>query len=74
MTFPMKVKSYIQKFNQQFNAEHVKIHQTNCRYQGFFRIDEYLVSHQLFNGGESKILSREILSVVMPWQLFLMIR
>lgn len=52
----MKVKNKIHQFDQ----TDVKLHQQHCRYQGFFQINEYLVSHQLFNGGESKVLSREI--------------
>lgn len=43
-----------------FNKADVAIHQINTKYQGFFQLDEYQVSHQLFNGGESNLLSREI--------------
>ena len=52
----MKVKNKI----HQFDRGDATVHERHCRYQGFFRIDEYLVSHQLFNGGQSKVLSREI--------------
>jgi len=38
----------------------VTIHQKNSCYQGFFTMDEYQLSHRLFDGGESKILSREL--------------
>ncbi|WP_220347664.1 NUDIX domain-containing protein [Thalassotalea euphylliae] len=52
----MKVKNKI----HQYDRCDVNLHEQRCRYQGFFRIDEYVLSHQLFNGGESKVLSREI--------------
>ena len=39
----------------------VQVHQINTRYQGFFKIDEYHLSHKLFNGGHSDIVVREVL-------------
>jgi ADP-ribose pyrophosphatase len=55
-----------------FTHEDVKIHLKKTCYQGFFKMDEYHLSHQLFNGGESKILSREVFErghavVVIPY-------
>lgn len=44
----------------QFSAEDVNLIEKTTRFQGFFQIQEYLVSHKLFNGGTSKVLSREI--------------
>ena len=44
----------------QFSAEDVNLIEKTTRFQGFFQIEEYLVSHRLFNGGTSKVLSREI--------------
>ncbi|NMP32262.1 NUDIX domain-containing protein [Thalassotalea sp. M1531] len=38
----------------------VRILDKKCRFQGFFTIEEYQVSHKLFNGGMSKVLNREI--------------
>lgn len=52
----MNFKSQI----HQFNREDVKLIQKLRRFDGFFKIEEYQVSHQLFNGGESKVLTREI--------------
>jgi ADP-ribose pyrophosphatase len=43
-----------------FSHQDVTIHQQKNCYHGFFKMDKYHVSHQLFNGGESKILSREV--------------
>ena len=38
----------------------VKIIQKNTVYQGFFRLDHYLVQHRLFEGGFSGTLEREV--------------
>ena len=35
-------------------------------YDGFFRIERYRLRHELFRGGWSRELTREILSVGMP--------
>lgn len=43
-----------------FNIKDVTIHQKKSCYQGFFKMDEYQLSHRLFKGGESQILSREV--------------
>jgi len=43
-----------------FNIKDVTINQKKSCYQGFFKMDKYQLSHSLFNGGVSKILSREI--------------
>lgn len=48
------------------------IHNVENKFKGFFSIDEYKVSHQLYNGGTSNILKREIFErgnavVVMPY-------
>ncbi|NQZ24042.1 MAG: NUDIX domain-containing protein [Colwellia sp.] len=43
-----------------FSFEDVIIHQKKNAYQGFFKMDEYQLSHRLFKGGESQILSREV--------------
>ena len=55
-----------------FTHKDVNIHQKNTCYQGFFKMDEYHLSHRLFNGSESKILSREVFErgqavVVIPY-------
>lgn len=55
-----------------FTHKDVIIHQQETCYQGFFKMDEYQISHKLFNGGESKILSREVFErghavVVIPY-------
>jgi len=43
-----------------FTFQDVKIHQQKTKYHGFFKLDEYQVSHQRYDGSESEILSREI--------------
>ncbi|MEW6990758.1 NUDIX domain-containing protein [Colwelliaceae bacterium 6441] len=43
-----------------FSHQDITVHQNITRYQGFFKLDEYQVSHQRFDGTESEILSREI--------------
>ena len=55
-----------------FRHKDVIIHQQKTCYQGFFKMDEYQISHKLFHGGESKILSREVFErghavVVIPY-------
>jgi ADP-ribose pyrophosphatase len=55
-----------------FTQRDVNVHQQKTCYQGFFKMDEYHLSHRLFNGGESKILSREVFErghavVVIPY-------
>jgi len=45
---------------EQFTPEDVIEHAKETKYQGFFKINEYHVSHKLFNGGFSKVLRREI--------------
>lgn len=39
---------------------HVKIIEKKAVYQGFFRLDRYLVAHRLFKGGFSKNFEREV--------------
>jgi len=43
-----------------FSFKDVIIHQKKNTYQGFFKMDEYQVSHNLYKGGKSKVLSREV--------------
>ena len=43
-----------------FNQNDYTVHEHTLKYQGFFKISEYKISHKLFNGGTSNILSREI--------------
>lgn len=57
---------------QQFDDKDVILHQVETKYQGFFKIAQYQVSHRLFHGGYSKQLSREIFErgdavVLMPY-------
>ena len=43
-----------------FTTSDVQIISKQCRYQGFFKIDEYQLRHKLYRGGDSKTLKREI--------------
>ena len=46
--------------NPLFTKNDVKIIEKSTLYQGFFRLDHYLIQHRLFAGGFSKTLSREV--------------
>ncbi len=55
-----------------FTVDDVNIIETSINYDGFFKVHEYHLSHKLFNGGESPVISREIFErgdavVVMPY-------
>ena len=64
----MKIKSQINEFTHK-DAE---IKRVKTLYQGFFRINEYQLRHALFQGGQSKLINREIFErgnavAVMPY-------
>jgi ADP-ribose pyrophosphatase len=42
------------------NHENVSVDSINTKYQGFFKLDEYQLSHQLFSGKQSPKITREI--------------
>jgi ADP-ribose pyrophosphatase len=44
----------------QFNRNDISIVKKHTRYQGFFALNEYQLRHKLFNGGYSKLLTREL--------------
>lgn len=53
----------------------VNIEKIITKYHGFFKIDEYQLSHKLFNGEQSNLMSREIFErgdavVLMPYDPF----
>ena len=55
-----------------FGFDGVKVQQKTNRYDGFFTLDCYQFSHQLYQGGYSKTVSRELLErgdavVVLPY-------
>jgi len=55
-----------------FNNEQVTVHSVVTRYQGFFKMNEYSLQHQLFSGDYSDVFTREIFErgdavVVMPY-------
>jgi len=55
-----------------FNKEQVSVHSVVTRYQGFFKMNEYSLQHQLFSGDYSEVITREIFErgdavVVMPY-------
>jgi len=45
---------------QAMKYQHQIVEKTNC-YQGFFRLERYRVRHELFAGGCSNVLTRELL-------------
>jgi len=59
---------------KQFTHKDVEIIANNTKFQGFFKIDEYQLRHRLFNGGYSKMITREIFErgdavVLMPYDV-----
>ncbi len=55
-----------------FDNEQVSVHSVVTKYQGFFKMNEYSLQHQLFSGEQSQIFTREIFErgdavVVMPY-------
>jgi len=59
---------------QQFNNNDVEISNIITKYQGFFKVDEYQLRHRLYQGGYSKIFTREIFDrgdavVLMPYDI-----
>lgn len=55
-----------------FGHKDITVHQKKNCYQGFFKMDEYQLSHRLYNGGQSQLLSREVFErghavVVIPY-------
>ncbi len=57
---------------QQFSRNDAVVHKKNIKYNGFFKLEEYHVSHLLFMGGTSQIFAREVFErgdavVVIPY-------
>ena len=48
------------KFKSQFNQKNVEIKSVESVYNGFFKINEFKLTHALFNGGKSSVVCREI--------------
>lgn len=48
------------KYSNNFDIEDVTVHSVETEFDGFFKINRYQLSHKLFNGGTSQLLSREI--------------
>lgn len=68
----MSIKKPFSTSLNRFNENDFTIHERNLNYQGFFTLSEYKVSHKLFSGGTSDVLSREIFErgdavVLMPY-------
>ncbi len=67
----MAIKNSVQPLLR-FTQSDVTVHHKQRHYQGFFSLDEYQVSHLLYNGGSSNILKREVFErgdavVVIPY-------
>lgn len=57
---------------RRFHRADVTVSKVACKYHGFFKMNEYQLSHKLFNGGQSGVIHREIFErgdavVVMPY-------
>ena len=64
------------RFKHKYSLQDLTIHRMKTCFQGFFNLDCYQLSHKLFNGGQSDILSREIFErgdavVLMPYDALL---
>lgn len=44
-----------------FGSEHVNVVERARAYDGYFKIDRYLLRHRKFDGGDSRVLEREVL-------------
>ena len=58
----------------QFDNSHVSVHSVTTKYQGFFKMDEYTLQHQLFSGQQTETFTREVFErgdavVVMPYDV-----
>ena len=58
----------------QFSTKDVSVSQLNTKYQGFFKLDEYQLTHKLFSGGQSANIQREVFErgdavVVVPYDV-----
>jgi ADP-ribose pyrophosphatase len=58
----------------QFSTKDVSVSQLKTNYQGFFKLNEYQLSHKLFSGGQSANIKREIFErgdavVVLPYDV-----
>jgi ADP-ribose pyrophosphatase len=56
----------------QFDHKDVSVNAVHTRYRGFFKMNEYQLSHKLYSGKQSEVISREIFErgdavVVMPY-------
>ncbi len=45
---------------QQFSAKDIQILNKETLYQGFFKMVKYAFKHKLFEGGWSKVVTREV--------------
>lgn len=43
-----------------FTRDDIKVHKVEKLYQGFFTLNKYHVSHPLYEGGESNVITREV--------------
>lgn len=55
-----------------YTHDQVSVHSVGTKYQGFFKMNEYTLQHQLFSGEQSSIFTREIFErgdavVVIPY-------
>ncbi|MCJ8320707.1 MAG: NUDIX domain-containing protein [Colwellia sp.] len=60
------------EYHSTYSANDMKIHEVKAVFNGFFNVNCYQLSHKLFNGGNSEIISREVFErgdavVLMPY-------
>lgn len=60
------------EYHSTYSTSDMKLHDVKAVFNGFFKVDCYQLSHKLFNGGNSSIMSREVFErgdavVLMPY-------
>ncbi len=68
------MKNYKQAPLLQFSHKDVSVNAVHTRYHGFFKMNEYQLSHKLYSGKQSEVISREVFErgdavVVMPYDV-----
>jgi len=62
----------INEYNSTYSAKDMNIHEVKVVFNGFFNVNCYQLSHKLFNGGSSEVITREVFErgdavVLMPY-------
>jgi len=60
------------EYHSTYSAKDMKVHSVEAVFNGFFKMNCYQLSHKLFKGGDSEVISREVFErgdavVLMPY-------